>query len=420
MTLQEFIKSFRERKGSSVFLAMFIEKIVGFVLVIIATNFLVVEEYGAITYATSILTFVLPFIGLGLHQGLIRFGSITGSQQEKKYLFNIALKRGVIYSSILWILLLSIVPIISTNIEDSAVFLSILSFQVLSLYLLGIVKIYARIIQRNKLFSKITIINSLVIVLSAFVLTILFGSIGFVLALAVSPFIVSIVFIHSLKLRNYNKSISTQFTIREFIVYGLNISIANVVSQLLYAVDIILIANLIKDEVAIAQYKVANVLPYSLLFIPIVVMTSDFVVLARESTKNSVYLQNYYKNYLKVFSLIVVVVVLFFWFFDDLIYNLFGQEYQPEDNLMFVFAVGIAGALLLRVPLGNITSAMGKAKINLWVSIATLIFNLVLSYNLLIKFGVLGVAVATASSMWFSGILYFVFFRSNLKKQNTV
>ena len=159
------------------------------------------------------------------------------------------------------------------------------------------------------------------------------------------------------------------------------------------------------DEKLVAQYKVANILPFSFLFLPIVVMTSDFVMLAKKSRADKGYLRSYYLNYLKIFFVISVAMLLLFFFFSNELYTLFGKQYNDSNNLMFIFSVGVTGALLFRVPLGNIISAIGWPKVNLVVSIVTLIVNVFLSYYLLNLYGIEGVAYATAFLMWFSGLL---------------
>ena len=119
MNLKEFIVNFRARKGISVFFASIIEKIGGFSLVLIVTHFVSKGEFGLITYANTSLTFIIPFIGFGIHQGLVRYGSLTNSQLEKKHLFNITLKKGLLYSFFLMLIIVLLSPLISRNLTAS-------------------------------------------------------------------------------------------------------------------------------------------------------------------------------------------------------------------------------------------------------------------------------------------------------------
>lgn len=412
MKIADFIKNFFSRKGKHVFLALFAEKTASMLLVLFATNMLSKEVYGAIAYANSTLTFIIPFVGFGIHQGLVRYGAISKSQQEKKYLFNIALKRGVLFSLLLIALVLLLSPFTTFKLTSSLVYLCILSAQILSLFVLEIVKIYARLIRRNKLFSRIVIINSLVLLSIGTGLTYCFGGIGYVVALVMVPLLIGVSFIVSLELTSYNKNIQSKIVFKDFMLYGLYTSFSGVLSQLLYAVDILLIGNILQNENSIAEYKIATILPFSLLFLPIVFMTTDFVYLAKKGEDDRQYLKGYYLNYLKIFTVISFFVISVFFFFESDLYRVFGDSYSDEKHLMLIFAFGAVGGLMFRVPLGNILSAVGLVKANTYVVLLTFLLNITLSYYFLLRFGVVGAALCTSFLMWFSGGLnLFVFLR---------
>ena len=416
MNIKIFIEGFLSRKGGYVFFASLAEKVAGFVLILIATNLLHKDEFGLITYANSILTFIIPFMGFGIHQALIRYGAISDSHQQKKLYFNTTLKKGLLFSSLLIIVLLIASKWITVNLEEAWLYLLLLSFQLISLFLLEHVKIYARLINLNKLYSKISVANSIFLVLSSLIFTYFYDGKGYVLALVLVPLFVSIYFIFSLNLLSYNKKLVNNFKIVEFLNYGLFTSIGSVLAQLLYVVDIILIANILKNEALVAEYKVSSVLPFSLIFLPLVFFTTDFVKLARESKNNKDYIKNYYLNYLKVFGLISFLIPVLFYLFSDNLMAIFGKQYDYENNLMFIFSFGIVGALLFRIPLGNILSAVGWPKINAIIAFIILIINIISSYILIHKWGIIGAAYTTAFLMWFSGLLSLVAFIIYLRK----
>ena len=87
MSFKNFMHNFIKRKGIIVGISSIIEKIGGFFLVLIATRLLTKSDFGLLTYANTILVFLIPFIGFGLHQALIRYGAIATSQLEKRKLF---------------------------------------------------------------------------------------------------------------------------------------------------------------------------------------------------------------------------------------------------------------------------------------------------------------------------------------------
>jgi len=420
MNLKEFIQSFIERKGISVGFASAVEKVGGLILVLIMTHLISKNEVGLITYANTSIMFIIPFIGFGIHHGLIRYAAITGSQVAKRQLFIITLKKGIKYSIILTVFMILASPMISYALKESKLYLYILSLQLISLFLFEIIRIYARLLNLNKLYAQISIVKVVLVVLFALIGTFLFKGVGYVISLAIVPLFVSVFYLYKFKFfKKHAYSKTTSFSLREYINFGLYTSLAGVLSQLLYAIDIILIGNILLDEALVAQYKVSFVLPLSLLFLPIVFIQTDFVKIAAKSETDKQYIKNYYLNYLKIFSLVSVLSLFFFWIFSDYLIHLFGKQYTNEDNLMLIFTFGVVGGMLLRVPLGNILTAVGWPKIIALNSFIVLVFNLVFSSIFIYRNGIVGAAYVTAAMMWFSGFLLLIAFSVYLKKKNS-
>ena len=289
--------------------------------------------------------------------------------------------------------------------------------QLVSLFVLEIVKIYIRLVNLNKLYAKVAITNTIVLVLTAFLLALKLEGIGYVLSLSFVPLFVAIYYIIKLKLLIKKPVFKPSFNLKEFLSYGMFSSLGGVLSQLLYAVDILLIGNIIMDsESLVAQYKVSNILPFSFLFLALVFMKTDFVQLANKSKTDKTFIKNYYFNYLKIFSVISIGIVAFFFVFSKYLILLFGSAYTEENNLMFIFSIGVMGALLFRVPLGNILSAIGWPKINTLNSFIILLLNIGFSYVFIVKYGIVGAALVTAALMWISGFLSLFAFWWYLKK----
>ncbi len=426
MSITNFIKSFLNRKGAHVLFSFGLTKVVNFVVAIVVVNLLTQSEYGYVAYALTIVSFILPFMGAGIHQGLLRYGALSESQIGKRHLFRVAMKKGMWYSFLLVGLVILLLPFISSNLKGSAVFLAVLSFQLIALLLLQFVEIYCRLLHLNKLFAQIEISNSLLLLVGNIGMAYFFGAIGYVLSLALVPFLVACYYIVRLKLFASDGSHKkAQLPIRKFVSYGMSVSMAGVLSQLLFAVDIMMIGNVIEgseDYVAslVAQYKVASIIPFSFLMIPLAMLTTDFVKLSRASEVDKPYLKNYYLNYLKLFFWISLGLFIFFYFLGNPLLGIFGSEYKntPPD-LIVIFAMAIVGGLLFRVPLGNILSAIGWPKVNLLFSAIVLVINVVANYFMVKWYGIRGAALTTCFLMWFSGLLSlgaFVYYLSSKKQ----
>ncbi|MEN8126122.1 MAG: hypothetical protein ABFR32_13460, partial [Bacteroidota bacterium] len=156
MNFKNFILEFKNRAGIPVVFSAVVEKTGGFLLVLISTHFITKESYGLIVYANTALVFLFPFIGFGIHQSLLRFGSLNGSQLKKKKLFNYTFRKGIKYSAALILFVILLSPIITSNLKSSKIYLIILSIQLISLFVYEMIRIYSRLIHLNKLYAEIT------------------------------------------------------------------------------------------------------------------------------------------------------------------------------------------------------------------------------------------------------------------------
>lgn len=405
MSLSVYIKSFLERKGGRIIFSSFFTKLITFIISVYIIRVIPKEEYGFLVYAITIIAFIAPFKGFGIYQGLLRYGSISTSQQLKKYYFNRILFKGLLFSSILIVVLIALSPFIISNVKNSFLYLVILSFQLVTLLVIDTISIYARLVGLNKLYADISNYNNLLLLAFAIPLTYLFGSWGYVASLILAPLFYSFYLIYKLKLFTYNKELKPQHSTKEFLSYGFYMSLAGMLSQLLFAVDVILIGNMVKNAEQIAQYKTSNIIPFSLLVLPIAIINTDFVQLTQKAINNKKEVWTYYLNYLKIMGVISVFVLLLFYFFSNDMLRIFGKEYTNDNNLMFIFSIGAVGALLFRIPLGNILSIIGWPKVNTLLSLIILIINVIAGVYFINLYGVMGAAYTTIALMWLSGLL---------------
>ena len=421
----DFIKSFIARKGLFVMLSVFLAKLVNFIVTILVIRILSKGEYGFIAYGMTIISFVAPFAGAGMFQGLLRFGALSKGQLGKKVLFDITFRKGLKYSALMVILLILLSPLLSFNLPEGIFYLLILSFQILGLFIFLMIQVYCRLIHRNKLFAFLDIQNNLLLLVFNVSMCYFFGGMGYVISIVVIPLFLGLYYLKKLNLypidfpkKTYAKiKASFEFDSKELFYYGLYTSAGGLLAQLLFAIDILLIGNLLSDAELVAQYKASSIIPFSLLIIASAVMMTDFVKLASTSKKDKPALKRYYWNYLKIFSLISVGIILLFYFFSDFLLGLFGSAYQGHSRLMFIFALGVVGGILFRVPMGNMLSAIGWPKINALFSVIVLIINLFANYFMILKFGIEGAAITTSVLMWLSGLLSLGAFLYYLKKE---
>ncbi|MCF6212745.1 MAG: polysaccharide biosynthesis C-terminal domain-containing protein [Flavobacteriaceae bacterium] len=404
-----FFKGFKDRKGNYVFMATVIARILSFLASIIALKLIDKTDLGYVIYALNIMAFIIPLSGLGIQQGLLRFGARLKSTSEKKALFSFVFKKGILFSTILAAVIFVISYILPLEFTQSAYFLRWLSALLLSSFLLESIKIQFRLEHNNKKFAFIEIFYNVLLVIIVFILSYFFKETGYTIALVATPLITFLWFFKSLNIRfkSVTLPIPIDFT---FLKYGFFAGLANVATQLLFAIDILLIGSLLNNPSLVTAYKYVFLIPFSLLFLPGVLLTTDFVNLT-ERIYDKAYINSYSKNYRVFFLLFSIGISAIFYPFSKSILALFAPEYQIYSTTFLVLTGGVFGILIFRGLYGNLLSALGKAHINYWIAFVALLINIPANYYLIPKYGILGAAITSASLMWLSSLSTWIVFK---------
>lgn len=359
-SVSTFVSDFVKRGGVLVMLSTFLGKFMIAFLSIAVIRFVSVGEYADIAYILSFFSILVVFSGIGGNYSLLRFGAITPSVRERKAYYHYTLQKGVKYALILAIISSSVFWLFSKDNYLTSLFI-IMSFALVSYYMLDVMRSYFRIIDINKMFAKINVYFAVITFVLTVCLTLLFNTYGYIVALGLSPIIVFFIF------RKYigsceNKGINVNK--KEFWSYGIHTSVSAIANQIIFSIAPLLIAYLSEDKEQIALFKVATIIPFNVLTLPGILMQTDFTVLARNSN-SSKYLLSYYFNYLKVIApLSIVCFFLSIYFGEEVVVFIFGKDYRSIVFMYQVFMIATFFSYLLRNPIGNILLAIGKAKWN--------------------------------------------------------
>ena len=409
MSIGLFIQEFLKRKGAYVFSSVVISKFLSLLLSVIILRILSKEDYGNLIYAYTVISFIMPFMGMGVFQSFIKHAPIQDFLYQRKQLFKYTFFGGIIASIILIGIVIGFTPLITQQLPNSYWYLISFSALILSLFIFESVKNYLRIFYLNKAFAKLEIIHSILVFTLGAGLTYWVGAIGFIIALVSVPLALSIYLLSKKRIISATNYKFT-FTKKSYWFYGIYTSLGGLVSQLIFSVDIISIGNLLDNAKLIAQYKALSLIPFSLLFLPGAIIKTDFVKLVQEA-KNRAFLVDYVKNFMLIFLFASIGLISIVYFLDEwLISLIFGESYLEQVNLFMIFSVGIVGAFIFRVPFGNIMVAIGWTKISTLISVLTLFADVILNYFWIQKWGIQGAAYATSLLLWLSGLTAFIVF----------
>jgi O-antigen/teichoic acid export membrane protein len=413
--IKEYINGFINRSGSYVLFSTMAARVLSFLGSWIALQLIEAKELGVILFAYSIVQFIIPIGGFGLHQSLIRYGALLKSEDEKQQLFSYVLKKGIVASIAIILVLVGIGYFIPFQFDKTYVYFSILSLSILTVFILEIIKIQFRLQHKNRLYAITEFWYNIILTGLIFGLSYLFQGMGYIIALIVSPVLTALFFIKKLNVKLHIKN-NLKITNLSFWKYGFFGGLSSVVTQLLILIDIILIGYLIDDPVAVTNYRYISIIPFSLLFLPRVFITTDFVTFT-EKIHQKDYINRYIKNYMLFFGVVSILLLLFSYFFAEQILYIFGVEYMDYADSFLILIMGIVGIYIFRGLFGNLLSSIGKIELNYYIISIAIVINVISNYYLIPLYGIKGAAITSAILMWFTGILswlsFLYFFRKN-------
>lgn len=412
--LKAFITGFLSRSGSSVFVAMLSARLLAFVASWMALQVVNEKDLGLVLYAYSFFVFLIPIGGLGLNQGYIRYAAIGKDHELKNNLFVYTLSSGFLVSLVFATLLLMVSYLVFRSNTQLMHYFMILSGSLVSFYLLDLLKNYFRVHYKNHLYAWLEIVYNVILVVLVGILGYFFHAIGYSIAITISPLIAILFFLPKthFNLKSYLKPAIISV---EFWKYGFFAGLAGVATQLLYAIDMILIGNILHKPELVTHFKYVSLIPYSLLFIPSMFITADFVKLTEEIDQTPK-IKQYIQNYWALFTVISAGVLILAFVFPKLILSLFSKELTQYVLTFRILMIGVIGVLMFRGLFGNLLSSIGKSHMNFWIAVGTLLVNFLLNFQLIPKYGLNGAAFTSACVMWVSGILSYLLFKKYQRK----
>lgn len=412
--LKTYIQNFLSRAGSYVFTATIASRALSFIASWIALQFISNDTLGVVLYAWNIIAFLMPFIGAGLHQSLIRYGALLTSENDKKSLLHYVVKNGTISSIFLTFFVAVIGLLFPFKFSLANSYIPILSLSFIPFFLLETIKIQLRLQHNNKMFAKVDVIYNIILVLLVFILSYLYKENGYITALILAPTLSSVLFFNRIKTEKSSVK-KLEITNKEFWKYGFWGGLTGVVTVLLFVIDIFLIGEILENPEKITAYKYVSLIPFSLLFLPRVFMATDFVAFT-EKIADKNYITNYSKSYLTLFTLLSIIICILFFIFSENILALFDKSFAQYSSSFKILTIGVCGILIFRGLYGNLLCSIGNIKVNSYITIIALFINILSNYYLIPIYGIKGAAITSALMMWFSGIASYLWFIILYKK----
>jgi O-antigen/teichoic acid export membrane protein len=413
-SIQDIIKGFLSRDGGSIFYAMILARIISFLSSWLVYQLVNPTDLGNVLYLQSFLVFIIPIAGYGLNHSYIRYAALSSKETDKSVLFLYSLKSGIGINFINILLFIGIGYVLGINSGEKFTYLVILSFSLFSFYLLDLVKNYFRIKHENKRFAYLEIVNNILLISLVGILSYYWGAAGYAVAIVTAPLLAVLVFIPKINLK-IGHDILFPFDKKSYYHYGFFASLAGVATQLLFAIDMILLGNITGNPEVVTQFKYVSLIPFSLLFLPSILITADFVKLT-ENIGQKKMLQTYIGNYTKLFILLSIAMLLVGFLLSKPLLVFFSKDLAQYTTAFRILLVGVVGVFMWRGLYGNLLSSIGKAYVNFWISTSAFIINVILNLLFIPRYGITGAAFTSAITMWISGVLSYFLFHKYWKK----
>lgn len=380
-------------------------KVFGFAAVVAVTRIVTEADYGLYAYAMGLVASAVPFMGFGAFQAFVRYSALAPSQSAKFDLHRYALGWGFLGAASLSLLVSLLAPSICRDLPDSAPVMGILAWVIASTFIMEHTKGLARALHLNRMSAQIDLTFAALLLVGAFFGTRAFGIGGYAWAVVLSPVAASLPFMVRLGVhhRAWSRVRQGLAEFEGFWSYGLHTAAGSVFGQAFFAVDVYLLGRLwVESPDDLAVYRVAWLIPLATQVMPSAVAATDFVRNAA-MFDDAAGIRSYILQYWKTFGLVSLVILAVIAMMAPWLLGIFGPGYPRGAEWMQVMLIGALGAHLLRIPMGNLLSAFGRAQWNTWTSAAVLVLACAGCAWRIPTHGLLGAAQVMAVMLWVNG-----------------
>lgn len=357
-------------------------------------------EYGTFGYADSIMAFIINFAGLGMTSGVLQFCSEQRDEREKLAYAKFGLNFGVLSSFVLSVGCLVYGAFGSFSIHGSKLVFMVYSFYPVTYFLFSYYSVVFRYRKENKKYAFLTNINAVIYAVVEIIASYFVNEFGMVVALYLSTIIASMVGMRYMK-KNMNPG---EFRLNReqklgIIRYSSYSFLSYAMTNLLLVLDIFLIGTLIADPATLAVYKIAVTIPLTMMIVPNSIVVFVYPYFAEHQKEYDWLKANFKKligNSIMVNFLISGSLVIFAPF---IISTIWGQAYMDAVTPFRILSLNYFVQGTFRFTTINIMNALNRVEVVLIANIAAVVIDLGLDLWLIPRYGMIGAAVATLSTV---------------------
>jgi len=414
-------------KGAGIaFFGLFIGKLFAYLIRVFIARNLGPDVYGLISIGVAVISILMTVSLIGFTPGITRFIAFYHGKNNQRKIkgsilssFKITLPISIFLSCLLFIFS-----------EKLAFFLSkpqmipIFQFFSLAIPLLAIIHLVYSIMLGYKMIKYKVYIVDIGKNLSTFLFIAALFYLGFGVYGAIFGFLLGYLFSTILgiyylkdKVLSQLKNIKPLSVDKELIVFSFPLMLMGM-SLLLMGWTDILVLGFFEEATNVGIYSAALntcvlltflLQAFRLIFMPII---SELF-----SSGKVQEIRRIYKTLTRwLFSFIFPMFLLFIIFPDKILVLFFGSEFVSGSSALVILTFGYLLLISTGLPLYTIT-AIGKTKLNMYITVLAAVSNLILNLVLIPIFGIIGAAIAMTVSLAFRGIVSLCFLYKEIKIQ---
>jgi O-antigen/teichoic acid export membrane protein len=410
--ISDFIHNIRKKGFFHLFSANILIQIVAFASQLFVAKLLAPDDIGRIKIIQTFLSVFSIIAGMGFNASVLKLCSENRTSEEKKSLFNGALAFTLI-STISFYLIVLLLNTFNLFSSDKLIqwLIPLGIFPIISNSLFMIFVSYFQAVKKIKLLSNLTISNKLIAIIGIIILTYLFGIKGYYIAYNISLILMVIVCFSFARISIFGNSIKLNYQFKTHWQYAKKSMFANLLSEMSAYVDILLLGFFIKDMQQIGYYSFALTITIILRLFPSSVqqITTPYFSSLANQKDNFINAFNRYNKIL--YTAVTLTLIVSIIFIPILTHWVFIGKYDQSMIYFPFLATGLSLRQLSQLQSGAIFG-LGKIQYNAYISLFSLIFNIV-SISLAISvFGLIGAAYASI----INGLIFFLLSRYYYKK----
>jgi len=369
-----------------------------------ASNFILIRvlskgEYGIYSYAFNIYSFFALAIGFGMESACMQVCSEkmkASEDADRNMRFGILIGSGLnLILGVLIVLGAMFIPLPLAGVRE-VLWLFALMPLVTSLF--NLAQTYFRYHLMNAEYSKCSVLNTGLILIGSVAGAVFFQTPGLIIfreaAMLLTVFLAVWIYRFPLKRILTAARISVKEKIDMLKLAA--ISMLNIATgQLLYLIDVFLIGVLISDELIVASYKTATIVPNALLFIPTALVVYIYPYFAQNQDDKGWVRQKYFfvLKYFGIFNLMVSLMLIIL--APLIIRILFGAQYLDAVAAFRILSLSYFFSATFRKTTGNLLVTQRKLHVNFWIGVMEGVLNIVSNWFLIQYMGAVGAAVTT-------------------------